>query len=297
MSAVTTASDPTRTPAKSLRTAVARAEWLLRSEGVQSPRHDAESVAAHLLRVPRSKLWRHMDDPTPTGFFDLIGRRAARVPLQHITGTAYFRNATLAVGPGVFLPRPETEVVVGEALRLLTGMGTAPLVVDLCAGSGAIALSIATECPRSTVHAVELDPGAGPWLDENVSKEGVHVHRVDMSGCLAELENRVDLVIANPPYIPVDAVPRDLEVARYEPELALYSGEDGLDHIRIVEQNAARLLRSGGWVVVEHADQQGHSAPQIFASALGWENVQDHVDLTGRDRFLTAQRTEPREVR
>jgi len=276
---------------ESLRRALGEAETRLAGAGVSSPRHDAETIAAHLLRVPRSGLWRHLDDDLPAGFLDLVGRRAARVPLQHITGTAYFRHATLTVGPGVFIPRPETEVMVEAALQLLATMATpSPVVVDLCAGSGAIALSVATECAGATVHAVELDPGARPWLRDNVLGSGVHVHSVDMAGCLPQHFKSVDLVIANPPYIPVHAVPREVEVARYDPELALYSGEDGLDHIRVVQQTAARLLRPEGWVVVEHADQQGQSAPEVFSGAVGWSNVQDHLDLTGRDRFLTAQR-------
>jgi release factor glutamine methyltransferase len=274
-----------------LRSAIVDAARNLADHGVASPRHDAEMIAAHLLRVPRTQLWRHLDDEVPPGFTDLIGRRAARVPLQHITGTAYFRHATLHVGPGVFIPRPETEIVVDEALRLLHAMQRPrPVVVDLCAGSGAIALSLATEFEGATVHAVELDPGARPWLRENVTRAGVHVHSADMEGSLPELDGTVDLVISNPPYIPSDAVPRELEVARYDPELALYSGADGLDHIRVVERTASRLLRPSGWVVVEHADQQGTSAPAVF-DAPGWTSVRDHRDLTGRDRFLTAQRS------
>jgi release factor glutamine methyltransferase len=278
---------------QSLRAGISEAESKLGQSGVQSPRHDAEMIAAHLLGVPRSELWRHIDGAVPPGFYDLVARRAVRVPLQHITGTAYFRHATLTVGPGVFIPRPETEIVVEEAIRLLREMRTpAPVVVDLCSGSGAIALSVATECTEAIVYAVEVDPGAAPWLRQNVLEAGVHVHAADMHQCLPELEGRVDLVIANPPYIPVDSIPCDVEVARYDPEVSLYSGEDGLDHIRIVEQNAARLLRSGGWVVVEHADKQGSSAPSVFAAEAAWMSVRDHLDLTGRDRFLTAQRAQ-----
>jgi release factor glutamine methyltransferase len=215
-----------------------------------------------------------------------------RVPLQHITGLAHFRTVSLAVGPGVFIPRPETEVVVEFALAMLhESANRTPLVVDLCAGSGAIALAIATEFPGARVHAVENDPGALPWLRRNVKHVDVMVSESDIDGCLDELTSQFDLVIANPPYIPTDAVPRELEVARHDPGLALYSGADGLDHIRTVERTAARLLRPDGIVVVEHADEQGQSAPQIFRDAREWGDVCDHRDLTGRDRYLSARRT------
>jgi release factor glutamine methyltransferase len=274
-----------------LRRCLSVAQDRLRRCSVPSPRFDAEEIAAHLLQVPRSELWRYLDGQVPAGFTDLIRRRSERIPLQHITGVAYFRHETLSVGPGVFIPRPETEVVVEKALSLLDANGgDHPVVVDLGSGSGAIARAIATECPRAHVHAVEIDPGAQPWLKQNVRSVGVTVHPVDMARCLPELDRSVDLVISNPPYIPEEAVPRDPEVARYDPSLALYSGADGLDHVRVVEQTASRLLRVGGWVVVEHADQQGSTAPAVFASAAGWTHVRDHRDLTGRDRFVTAQR-------
>jgi release factor glutamine methyltransferase len=192
----------------------------------------------------------------------------------------------------VFIPRPETEVVVEFALRTLQeSANPEPLVVDLCAGSGAIALAIATEFPGARVHAVEKDPGALPWLRRNVKLADVRVSESDMDGCLGELSSQCDLVIANPPYIPTDSVPRDLEVARHDPQLALYSGADGLNDIRTVARTAARLLRPDGVVVVEHADQQGQSAPQIFKDTADWADVHDHRDLAGRDRYLSARRT------
>jgi release factor glutamine methyltransferase len=196
----------------------------------------------------------------------------------------------LSVGPGVFLPRPETEVVVGHALAALEQTTTTPVVVDLCAGSGVIAAAICAERPNATVHAVERDPGAAPWLRHNGRVHGFEVHVDDAAACLPELNQRVDLIIANPPYIPQDAVPRDPEVARFDPAMALYSGADGLDHIRMVEQAAARLLRAGGFLVVEHGDLQGEMAPAVFAASPEWVDVADHVDLNGRDRYLTATR-------
>ncbi|HVQ87171.1 MAG TPA: peptide chain release factor N(5)-glutamine methyltransferase [Actinomycetes bacterium] len=291
---------PGRTPLsvsrQTLRSALADAEVALQRSGVASPRHDAEELAAHLLDTTRSNLWRHLDDQVPVGFVDLTQRRGARVPLQHITGYAHFRHLTLAVGPGVFIPRPETEIVAQFALDWLKKLGQQPpIVVDLCAGSGAIGLALATELADATVVAVENDPGALPWLRRNAAGR-VQVVDQDIDGCLPDFSGRVDLVIANPPYIPVDALPRDPEVARYDPELALYSGADGLDHIRTVERTASRLLRPGGLVVVEHADQQGSTAPEVFSRVSTWTEVVDHQDLTGRDRYVSAQLSAPSSV-
>lgn len=279
----------TATPRRTLREALRSAEAHLTASGVPSPRVDAELLAAHLLRVGRGGLWAHLTDPVPAGFDDLVARRAERIPLQHLTGCAYFRTITLVVGPGVFTPRPESELVVGRALELVDGT-PAPLVVDLCSGSGAMAAAIATEAPGARVHAVELDPGARPWLQRNARVHGFRAHLTDVSGCLPELSGQVDVVVANPPYIPESCVPRDPEVARYDPPAALYSGADGLEHMRMVERDAARLLRPGGWVVVEHGDLQGRTAPQVFSDTGRWADVCDHVDLAGRDRYLTARR-------
>jgi release factor glutamine methyltransferase len=138
---------------------------------------------------------------------------------------------------------------------------------------------------------VEADPGAIPWLKSNATRGAVHVHEADVTTCLPHLDRQVDVVIANPPYIPADAVPRDLEVARYDPEMALYSGSDGLNHMRMVEEAARRLLKPSGWAVVEHGDLQGASAPRVFSEQPEWTAVQDHVDFNGRDRFFVAQRS------
>jgi release factor glutamine methyltransferase len=269
----------------------------LSANGVSSPRHDAEELAAHLLGVGRSQLWRFHDDPPPAGYDELVGRRADRVPLQHLTGRAYFRRLTLQVGPGVFVPRPETEVVVQHALDLMQAAGTErPVVVDVCSGSGAIAASLATERTDAVVHAVEADPAAVVWLRRNLAGTSVTVHDCDLDETLPGVVGGVDLVVANPPYIPERSVPRDPEVARHDPAVALYSGPDGLDHVRRIERVAGRLLRPGGWAVVEHADEQGASAPQVFGDHLTWDRVTDHRDLTGRPRVVTARRSRPVEV-
>ncbi len=276
---------------RQLRDALHSAQQRLEASGVASPRGDAELLAAHLLGVGRSELWRHLESPVPAGFDDLVAGRSDRIPLQHLTGWAYFRTVALAVGPGVFSPRPETEVVVGRALELLGDSDPVePTVIDLCAGSGAIAAALSVEAPAAQVHAVERDPGAGPWLVRNADVHGFTAHLADIDGCLPELDAAADLVVANPPYIPEGSVPRDPEVARFDPAVALYSGADGLEHTRLVERAAARLLRPGGWVVVEHGDQQGQSVPAIFADQDVWTDVADHVDLAGRDRYVTARR-------
>jgi len=276
---------------RSLRNALRAAELHLAECGVQSPRVDAELLASHLLGVGRGGLWNHLDAAAPAGFDDLVARRAERIPLQHLTGWAHFRTVTLEVGPGVFSPRPETEVVVGHALDLLAALDVPhPVVVDLCAGAGTMAAAVAVEAPGAQVHAVERDPGAGPWLERNARTHGFTPHLADIEDCLPELTGQVDVVVANPPYIPNDCIPRDPEVARFDPAMALYSGPDGLSHTRLVEQSAKRLLRPGGWVVAEHGDLQGESVPQIFTVAGSWLDVTDHADLAGRDRFVSARR-------
>ena len=270
-----------------LAAAVAEATARLESAGVPSARHDAEVLAAHSLGVDRRDLWRHA--AAGEEFEGYVGRRAAREPLQHITGVAWFRHLTLQVGPGVFVPRPETEVVVDAVLAGLRDL-VRPTVVDLCTGSGAIALAVATEVPGSRVHAVELDPAAHAWAARNCAGTAVDLRLGDMATSFADLDGIVDVVVSNPPYIPVDAVIRDPEVAAHDPAVSLWSGADGLDAMRVVERVAARLLRPGGLLVAEHADLQGGSAPAVFTRATGWRDVADHRDLAGRDRYVTAVR-------
>jgi len=263
----------------------------LAAAGVPSPQFDAEELAAFSLGIGRGELSRASG--VGPEFAAYVRRRAAREPLQHITGRAHFRHLTLAVGPGVFVPRPETEVVVDAVLAALRGadhVDHGPVVVDLGTGSGAIALSVAHELPGARVHAVEADPGAHAWAARNAAGTAVDLRLGDMADAFPDLDGTVDVVVSNPPYIPVGAVVRDPEVATHDPALALWSGPDGLDAVRAVERVAARLLRAGGTVVVEHADLQGESAPAVFAATGRWTGVADHRDLAGRDRYLTARR-------
>jgi release factor glutamine methyltransferase len=254
-----------------LREAAARLE----AAGVASPMHDARVLLRHAAA--------HSLDVGP-----LIERRAARVPLQHIVGSAGFRHLELAVGPGVFVPRPESELLVDAVLGFVAG-ASAPLVVDLCAGSGAIGLSVAKECPAARVHLVEVSDTALPWLRRNAAGyPNVTIHHADLTAAPTGVDHSVDVVVSNPPYVADDE--RDLvdpEVRDHDPGPALWAGADGLDVIRAVAARARDLLRPGGQLIVEHSDRQGEAAPRVVAAA-GFADVADHPDLTGRPRFVTA---------
>jgi release factor glutamine methyltransferase len=280
---------------------IALATARLAEAGVESPRADAELIAAHVHKVKRGELQLVPDSEFDATFWADIARRANREPLQHITGRAYFRYLELDVGPGVFVPRPETEVLAGWAIDRLREMDVAdPVAVDLGTGSAAIALSIAQEVPRATVHAVEADPLARSWAERNITRYvdsytagRVLLHVGDFVSAqadlaeLAGLAGTVDLVVSNPPYIPVGAVVAP-EAAEYDPPAALWSGADGLDAIRAVERVARWLLRPDGVVAVEHSDLQGAPVYWIFSEEAGWRDTRNHKDLTNRDRFVTA---------
>jgi release factor glutamine methyltransferase len=271
----------------------------LAAAGVESPRVDAELLLAHVLGVTRPGLLTlgEVPDDAAARFDALAGQRADRVPLQHLTGRAPFRHLELAVGPGVFVPRPETEQLVEWALARLAGLAE-PVVVDLGSGSGAIALSIAHEHPGARVTAVERDAVAIEWTKANAATRAaagdtpVEVLSGDMTDpdLLRELDGTVDLVVSNPPYVPDGAtVPR--EVADHDPPLALWGGPDGLDVVRGLLRTAARLLRPGGGLGIEHADQQGGALPALVRASGGWTEVADHPDLAGRPRYTTAHRS------
>ena len=278
-----------------LRQAIGEATARLAAAGVESPEHDAKALALHVLGLTRPSDLHLHDTINPDLYDDLVRRRAERIPLQHLTGSAPFRHIELEVGPGVFVPRPETEAVVGWAVERLQHLDS-PLVVDLCTGSGTCALAIANEVPGARVHAVERDPAALEWARRNAQNRVAagdpltQLHLGSVEDALPELDGTVDLVISNPPYVAEDErhIPAP-EVVDHDPEIALFAGQDGLDVIRLVEQAAKRLLTPGGLVVVEHSDRQGRSAPAVFTEAGGWTEVEDHQDLTGRDRYVTAR--------
>ncbi len=274
--------------------AIAEASAVLASARVASPRVDAELLAAHVLELPRGRL--HSAAPlTPeqlSAYRALVTRRANHVPLQYLTGTAPFRHLELAVGPGVFVPRPETEVLVGWGLRWLASFGPG-LVVDLCAGSGAIAASVADEAPGNQVIAVENDPGALPWLARNTSRYGISIVDGDATGAatLAQYDGQVDLVLTNPPYVPdIGAGGLPPEVTRYDPRLAVFGGHDGLDVIRPLLDRIADLLRSGGAFALEHDDTHAYVVPTLVDADPRFTGVQLHHDLARRPRFTTATR-------
>jgi release factor glutamine methyltransferase len=282
-----------------LRALLATATDRLTAAGVPSPRHDAEALAAHVLGTSRSQLAGHCDLEVEqaAALEDAVRRRAAREPLQHITGRAAFRYLDLEVGPGVFVPRPETEVMAGVAvdeLRRLAATGVSPQAVDLCAGSGAVAIAMGTEVAQAHVIGLELSPEAVAYAERNARGTGVDIRVGDLAHAaedLSEIAGRVHVVTANPPYIPLDAWESvDEEARAHDPALALWSGDDGLDAIRLVATVAAELLADGGLVACEHADVQGESAPRAFVDAGLWSEVRDHEDLAGRSRFVTARR-------
>lgn len=268
--------------------AVRRATATLAAAGVASPDHDARVLAEHVLG--RRGLLASFDGGTMRRFEALVARRAAREPLQHLTGMAPFRYLELAVGPGVFVPRPETEGLVD---LVLSRCGPDRVAVDLCAGSGAIALALATERPGTTVHAVELSPDALPWLARNAGGL-VSVHHADIRTWRPELV--ADVVVSNPPYLPTgpqhDPQALDPEVADYDPAAALWGGEDGLAVIGEVIATAADLLAVGGLVALEH-DARHQPAVLECLRRSGFGAVAGHQDLTGRPRYATGVRMSP----
>jgi release factor glutamine methyltransferase len=281
------------TPARAVLT---EAAVRLRTAGIETPESDARLLLAHVCGVEpaRIPLLDGIDDDQRARLDALVRRRANRVPLQHLTGRAYFRRVEVEVGPGVFVPRPETEVMTGwaiDALRPMVATGGRPRVVELCAGSGAIAKSIVTEVTFVDVYAVEVSAEAAAYARRNLADTLVELYVGDMVDALHVLDESVDLVIANPPYIPLEAYASVAPEARdHDPVVALFSGQDGLDAIRVVTAVAARLLRAGGLLCFEHADVQGESAPAVVSASHAFTGVRDHRDLTGRPRFVTAVR-------
>lgn len=278
-----------------LRAAAAR----LAAAGVPDPVVDAELLTAHVLGTGRGELQASAFRGEALAADDaarldaLVQRRAAREPLQHLVGTAPFRHLELAVGPGVFVPRPETEIAAQFAIDALTAAASpSPIAVDLGTGSGALALAMATEVPHARVFAAEKSPDAYAWAQRNVERvgaENARVDLVDLADAFPELDGTASVVVSNPPYVPDAATPRDPEVRLYDPAAALYGGEDGLDVVRVVSLVAMRLVHPGGLVVIEHGEWQGEAVRGIL-SGDGWRACATHPDLTLRDRVTTALR-------
>jgi release factor glutamine methyltransferase len=305
------------------------AEHRLNAVGVPSPSVDAAEIVAFVLGTTRTRLFLQdaVTDEQKVRVEQLLARRLSRVPLQHLLGTTGFRRIEVEVGPGVFIPRPETELVTEAGLRELAAQPVGERVaVELCAGSGAVAISLGVEVAGSRIHAVELSDDAIDWTrrnvaahDERLAAAGSRVEVVhhdattvaDPGQPLARLAGTVAVVVTNPPYIPDQMIPRDPEVRDHEPRMALYGGEDGLDVVKGVLRTAAILLRPGGLVVVEHADVQGPKAgmsgvPGVAAAMVAdaelarlmgvapgerlFTDVADRIDLNGLPRFTLARR-------
>jgi len=283
-----------------LRDALRGAVDVLFSAGVPDPAVDAELLLAWALGPDVTRGEVHagivrgaaLEPEQHAAFRALVRRRAEREPLQHITGSVPFRHLVLDVGPGVFVPRPETEQVAQIAIdALAVAAEPEPIAVDLGTGSGAIALAMATEVPRARVYAVEKSDDAIAWTRRNVERiaPSVDLRHGDLADAFGDLDGRVAVVASNPPYVPDDAIPRDEEVRRFDPALALYGGSDGLDVVRVVSRVGLRLARPGGLVVIEHGEQQGRAIRELLAGD-GWLGAATHPDLTMRDRATTAVR-------
>lgn len=283
---------------ESLRVAIIAATSRLEAAGVPSARVDAEHLAAHLLSIPRTKLGLYplVESEWLDSYRELIDQREQRIPLQHIIGSTVLGHATVQVGAGVFTPRPETEVLVSWALEAIATVES-PVVVDLCSGTGAIALAISVARPDARVIAVERAAGALAWARRNIE---LHVAAggspIELRGgdvtdekLFYDLDGTVDLVTANPPYVP-DGTPVEPEVSEFDPAEAVFGGPDGLDLIRPLVSVAAGLLKPGGVLAMEHDDTHGESVPELLSVRKVLADVVDHPDLNGRPRFVTARR-------
>jgi len=283
---------------QSLAGAVTAATTEFAAVGIATPEVDALLLAAHVLGVGRGELAARLvsggdfSGHQREQFWNLVGRRSTREPLQHITGEAGFRQLVLAVGPGAFVPRPETELLVEIVVDAVMASGQpSPRVIDLGTGSGAIALAVATEAPHARVMAIEKSADALVWAQRNNEKHGNPVTLLegdfaDALSLVGDVAGTFDVVVSNPPYIPDEAVPRDTEVRLFDPALALYSGADGLDAVRVVALVARELVAPGGLLAIEHGELQGSDVRQILLDA-GWRPVSTHPDLTTRDRYTT----------
>ena len=267
--------------------------------GIDDAEVDADLLIGHVLGQSRGQvqaaaiMGAALAESDAAAIAALVERRAKREPLQHITGRAPFRSLELNVGPGVFVPRPETEGLAQIAIDALRSMADPePVGVDLGTGSGAIALALATEVPHARVFACENSPDAFPWTSRNfaeVGAENATLVFADLADAFPELDGTVAVVVSNPPYIPADAIPRDPEVRLFDPAHALYGGPDGLDVVRLVSRTGLRLLRGGGVLAIEHGELQGAEIRALL-DADGWRATATHRDLTTRDRTTTALR-------
>ena len=287
-----------RTQASGLQVAIAVAADTLAAAGIDSALVDAEQLAAHLAGVDRGRL-RFLDAPGAEFFArydELIAARSRRIPLQHLTGSAPFGPLILQVGPGVFIPRPETEAMFEWATKVLDSEQAQhrlnpPLIVDLCTGSGALAVALARHRPGATVLAVDDSPTALQYAARNAEGTAVRLVQADITtpGLLPELEGRVDLLVANPPYIPDGAV-LEPEVADHDPHHALFGGPDGMAVVRAIVGIAGRWLRPGARFAVEHDDTTSRDTVELLSATGLFDDIVPRLDLAGRPRYVTAVR-------
>ncbi len=290
---------------KVTRSVLVDIELRLKNANVSSPRFDAESLVAFVLNTSRNRvgLIAEISDDQYREIEKLVEKRVRRIPLQHLIGEQGFRHLVLKVGPGVFIPRPETEILVESVIRYIKEINKEKvLVIDYCSGSGAIALSIAKECPNVEVFAIEKSIDAYKYLEsnyQNYEKEitahnsKVNLINADIKDELEELTNligKIDVVVSNPPYIPDNMVPKEIEVKDHDPAIALYGGKDGLEIVRIVIDNSQKLLKKGGLVAIEHSDIQGNpdvelSVPYLLKETNCFEKVEDRKDLNALPRY------------
>ena len=280
-------------------------ELRLKNANVSSPRFDAESLVAFVLNTSRNRvgLISEISDEQYRDIEKLVEKRVRRIPLQHLTGEQGFRHLVLSVGPGVFIPRPETEILVESVIRYIKDRNQDRIiVVDFCSGSGAIALSIAKECSNVEVFAIEKSTEAFKYLEINYQKYKeeitshnciVHLIHADINSEIEVLNNligQIDVVVSNPPYIPENMVPKEIEVKDHDPSLALYGGKDGLEIVRIVINKSQRLLKKAGLVAIEHSDLQGNpdqelSVPYLLKESNSFEKIEDRKDLNALPRY------------
>jgi release factor glutamine methyltransferase len=273
-----------------LRCAIDSATTLLAEAGIDSARYDAEELAAHLAGTERGRL--ALLATPDDSFFDryraTIAERSRRVPLQHLTGTAAFGPLTLTVGPGVFIPRPETETLLEWATA--QRLPDPPLIVDLCTGSGALALGLARQWPHARVIGVDDSDEALAYARKNAEATTVELLHADVTapGVLSEIDGQVDLLVCNPPYVP-DGADLDPEVLDHDPAHAVFGGPDGMTVITAIVQLARRVLSPGGLFAVEHDDTTSVLTTELISGTAGFEDIVSHQDLTGRPRFVTAR--------
>jgi release factor glutamine methyltransferase len=277
-----------------MRDEIGRAAAVLAGAGVASPRVDAEELAAHAAGTTRGRL---AVIPPPDSEFaarytDLVAARAKRIPLQHLTGTAAFGPLSLYVGPGVFIPRPETESLLQWAAE--QRLPQHPVIVDLCTGAGALAIALAASRPSARVIAVDNSTTALDYANRNATKAGtrVELRNADVTdpALYPQLDGGVDLIVANPPYIP-DGTILEPEVAEHDPPAALFAGPDGMALIAPIVALAARWLRPGGLVGIEHDDTTSDATARLLDTARCFDDITPRKDLAGRLRFVTARRT------